>query len=222
MNVILDVILLITCSLNIIIQIPGCYALLQIYTNGDDNVTHLYIMSLSFSELICSSLVCVVKLLIYNGMASVCEYILAFHYAAIALVYYLSMYFITIDKLLEVLLNIRLPVYWNIEKAKKLILATWLIGFLFGISSILSVAFASFDYERTLFHFFFPILDVSFILLSIPTYFFLFLRYRATQQPPSRKTSIQSTRRKASNQSTSGKASNQSTSGKASNQSTSE
>ena len=61
-------------------------------------------------------------------------YLTAFHFTSAAMVYYLSMFYITFDKLLEVILNIRLPVYWNVEKAKVLLLVTWVAGTLFGFS----------------------------------------------------------------------------------------
>lgn len=63
-------------------------------------------------------------------MMDVYVYMAAFHFPSAALIYYLSMFYITTDKLLEVILNIWLPVYWNVEK---LVLITWTVGVVFGV-----------------------------------------------------------------------------------------
>ena len=130
----LDVVLLVISSVNIFIQVIGCRILLSLYNNsGGEKVGDLYIISLSLAELICSTFVCVEKVFFFTEMLSVYTYLTAFHFTSAAMIYYLSMFYITTDKLLEVILNIRLPVYWNIEKAKVLLLVTWIAGGLFGL-----------------------------------------------------------------------------------------
>lgn len=122
-ELILDVLLIVICSINITIQTIGCRVLLSIYYNGREKVADLYIISLSIAELICSTLVCIEKVFFFADVMVVYVYMAAFHFPAAALIYYLSMIYITADKLLEVTLNIRLPVYWNTEKAK--VLGNW-------------------------------------------------------------------------------------------------
>ena len=184
-SIILDVLLLVICSVNIIIQVFGCHILISIYKNGQDKVGDLYIISLSLAELICSSFVCVEKIFYFTDMTSVYTYLTAFHFTSAALVYYLSMFYITTDKLLEVLLNIRLPVYWNIEKAKVLLVVTWIAGGLFGFSVVLAFKFAAFNFGRVLLFYLFPTLDVAFLVLAVPTYLFLFHMFKTarTQRP---------------------------------------
>ena len=109
------------------------------------------------------------------------DYTTAFHFGALGTIYYISMFFITLHKLAEVTLNIRLPVYWNTQRAKLLVTITWLLGATFGVSIVLAFAFAQLDFNRVLFYFLFPALDVAFILLAVPTYLFLFRTFKLSR-----------------------------------------
>ena len=188
----LDIFLIVISSINIIIQVIGCKALLSIYRNGQEKVADLYIISLSTIELVCSSFVCIEYIFYFTDVMAVYVYLAAFHFSAAAFIYYLSMFYITGDKLLEVILNIRLPVYWNVEKAKVLLLFTWICGGVFGISLVLSYWFNAFDYQTMLLRYFFPILDIGFLLLAVPTYIFLFKMFRQarTKRPSGTRPSI--------------------------------
>ena len=180
-QLILDVLLIVISAINIFVQLIGLHLLLSIYHNGRDKGADLYIISLSVVELVCSSLICIEYIFYFTNEVIVYMYLTSFHFSATALIYYLSMFYITADKLLEVTLNIRLPVYWNIEKAKVLLQFTWVAGGLFGISVVVSYKFTEFDFQDVLLMYFIPIFDIGFLLLAVPTYLFLFKRFKDTR-----------------------------------------
>ena len=48
------------------------------------------------------------------------------------------MIYITLDRLLGITLNIRYPVYWNENKAKYLLIGTWVLGFISSLAHSLA------------------------------------------------------------------------------------
>jgi hypothetical protein len=184
MILILKVFLLLLLLLNSIIQSFGCYILLSIYKNGSQSVNQLYIISLSLSEILMSLLIFLAMLIEYYIDEHISHYILTISETGLVLIYYLNMFYITIDKLMEILLNIRYPVYWNEQKAKILLVVTWLVGILFSLSMMFAFRFAKFDYHHSFKMYFYPTVDFTFLAIAFPTYGFLFHKFKNSRNRP--------------------------------------
>ena len=82
-QLILDILLIVISAINIFVQLIGLHLLLSIYHNGRDKGADLYIISLSFAELVCSTLICIEyftnEVIVYMCLTS-------FHFSATALI----------------------------------------------------------------------------------------------------------------------------------------
>ena len=101
-----------------------------------------------------------------------------------AIIFHLSMVLITVDRLLVILLNIKYPVYWSEDKAKKLLLALWTLSGVITIVVALCQKYADFEWENYFFTYFFPIIEFFFIGLALATYLFIFKKFRIARIVP--------------------------------------
>ena len=72
-------------------------------------------------------------------------------FAGISIVYYLDMIYLTIDKFLQILLNIKYHLYWNETKAKWLLAVTWLFAGLLVIILALLHHYDNHGWEEIIF-----------------------------------------------------------------------
>ena len=95
--------------------------------------------------------------------------------------FFLTMMYITVDRLLDIYLNIRYEVYWNPHRAAILIKTTWTIGVLVSIGSIV---IHEWNWEDTVFEICYPVLEIGFVVLALFTYTFIFRKFKAGRKPP--------------------------------------
>ena len=111
----------------------------------------------------------------------------------IVLIYHFNMIYITVNKLIEILLHIRYPVYWNERKAKYLLIVTWVIGIF--LSTIVTIAYKlrNFHYDQVFSLYFYPTIDFIFLTLTFTIYGLIFHKFKQTRQCPSQHGSRNST-----------------------------
>ena len=101
----------------------------------------------------------------------------------IMFLYYASMLFTVIDKFLEIFLNLKYPLYFNVNKATYIISATWLIGIVLCVTVIVSEHL--FGYINHLHRkYFFVSFDILFIIISISCYSYIFVKYTQSRTNP--------------------------------------
>ena len=88
-------------------------------------------------------------------------------FAGISIVYYLDMIYLTVDKFLEIMLNIKYPLYRNKTKAKYLLLLTWLLALAIALTLAIVSTNTSYDWEEHIFKYCFPILNFLFLHLKM-------------------------------------------------------
>lgn len=181
--------------INIFLHGTGIYLLNILRKREESNIQNLLILNLSVTELSMNAfeLIRTVFLLLkkYN-LASfttmqIEEYLSIVMYFGISIVFYLDMSFITLDRLLNILLAIRYRIYCTEERAKYLLYVTWTIG---GILSItISVVYHYFGiyWEEVLYKFVYPILGFAFLLLAIVTYIYIFKAYNKSESVASQR-----------------------------------
>jgi hypothetical protein len=199
MSLILNIIIFILININLILHSIGIYALINVYKNGVQTVEQLYIINLSLVELATQLLDFIRHLpnfLTFSDNASstvqeVQYYLKIVLFTGVCPVYYLSMNYITINKLIEVILNIRYSVYWNEGKAKILLKITWCISIIVCIGFSLSYRFYKYQFEDVFYKYVYPMFNFGFIIMATFTYSFIFYQFKQTRLPPSRYNSNQ-------------------------------
>ena len=194
MGVVIEVFLLVFNILNVIIHSLASYLLICLYQNGDQNVQQLYLINLSVSEALANFLGIFTSSLTESiafseSTASIVEevqsYIWIIVYTMIYLLYYMSMIYITTDRLLDILLNLKYPVYCDEFKAKCLLITTWILGIILCLVVVLLHTFKDWDCEDAFFKYFYPTVDFLFLIIAMFTYVFIFKKYMRAQEAPS-------------------------------------
>ena len=98
--------------------------------------------------------------------------------------YFLTMIYLTFDKLLDIYLNIRYHLFWNERRTKKLIVVTWCITLTSAILVSVAYHFTGFNDHETLDLYVYPTLDVIFLFIASLTYVFIFHKYKKSRIPP--------------------------------------
>ena len=106
------------------------------------------------------------------------HYLLIINFTGVWSVIYLSMVGITVDRLLNILLHLRYPMYFNISKSKRLATFTWIIGIIICSCVSLTYKYCMFHWENFFFLYVYPIIDLVFIILGMLTYALIFQKYR--------------------------------------------
>ena len=186
MNIILSYILLSLNLVNVLLHMLGAYLLISMYPTCRRSLQQIYLINLSISECLTNFLeVCRIishlipfkdnHLKIVNGIR---YYTLIVSFTGISVVYYLVMIYLTLDRLMDIVLNIKYPVYWSEEKAKYLLITTWLFGLFSCVTVCICYQLFNFNWEDAFFKYFYPPIEFAFIILALTTYGFIFHKYR--------------------------------------------
>jgi len=112
------------------------------------------------------------------------EYVLIISFTGISVVYYLDMIYITIDKMMDIVLNIKYPVYWNEQKAKNLLICTWLFASVICVTVVSLHISIQFDWKTIFFKYVYTTVGIAFVILAFITYSFIFHKFKQSQTPP--------------------------------------
>lgn len=189
----LNIILICLVLTNIFLHSIGITVLNKLERDGGGEVQNIYIKSLSLAELSLNIVVLLDRLLpllvrdpeVAELVLEIDYYLCIISFTGIALVYYLFMFCITWDKVLEVYLNIKYTIYWNERKAKRLVRLTWVVGLSMSIGFCFAHAFADYRFEFIFALYIFPTLNFLFIIAAVLTYSYIFYKYRQTRSHPS-------------------------------------
>ena len=189
MSLVIYVTLLSIAFINIIIHSIGLYLLQCLHKSNEEDVQYIYIINLSAVEIFGNVLWFLVDLLNLikvfipptSLMIKAHAYLSFVICTVFLLVYYLSMVFIAIDKLLEIWLNIKYPLYWNAKKAKYLITGTWILGCFFCFSIIIAYNFGGFKYQIPFVKYVYPTFDLLCIFIVVTCFSYIFHIYKKAQ-----------------------------------------
>lgn len=177
---------------NVLLHSIGIYLLVKIQQRNSGNIQTVYVINLSVCEAIMNFLELLrripsfftIRADVESTISVVNEYIHIVMFTGISFVFYWVMIFLTLDRLLDILLNIRYPIYWNETKTKNLLGGTWFLGVMLCVTVSMLYYSIGFDWEDAFFKYFYPAISIGFIGLAIVTYGFIFKRYRRTRTNP--------------------------------------
>lgn len=191
------IVMLVFILLNIIFHSIGCFLLVRLYKNGRQNVQQIYLINLSITHALGNVFQLVSRVLLIVSFPVISEkpvcdfqyFLINAMFTLFTFSYYMSMIYLTIDKALDILLNIKYPLYWNEKKAKHLVYATWVFGVILCLSVFFLYTFLELSFESVadvFFLYFYPTFDFSFILLAVVCYSFLFHKYKEARMAPAK------------------------------------
>ena len=105
-------------------------------------------------------------------------------FTGVSLVYYCVMIYLTLDRLWDVLLNIKYHLYWQELRVKCLLTLTWVVGVGLSITISLFHRYTEYNWEEAFFKYFYPTLEFLFVVVAVITYSIIFNRYRQTRCAP--------------------------------------
>ena len=180
-----------------ILHTLGGYLLIYQYHNGSQDSQQLFLINLAISEGVANLLQFLINPI--SDMFSmsikvafvtnkVQYYIKTLRGYGFVTVYFLTMIYLTLDRLFDILLNIRYPLYWNEKNTRKLLTITWAMS----ISTAITVSIVDWVYEigshEILDIYIYPTFDIVFTIIAVLTYGFIFHKYKQTRAPPTHAT----------------------------------
>lgn len=178
---------------NVILHVIGAYLLLTLYDMTLYKIHFVYLINLSVCEALMNCIEFFRVLLdfipqsyqVLINSEEIRHYVLIIQFTGISVVYYLVMFYITLDRLLQIKLNIRYPLFWNEFNAITLMKITWAISmFVICLSTLLCYIVYHFDWQNVFFKYFYLTIELSFILFAFFTYGTIFKEYIEKQTLP--------------------------------------
>lgn len=147
---------------------------------------HIFLLNLSIAEFLFNFIEALRVLLFYTNIESrlietIRHYLLIINFTAIWIQVCVALFGMTIDRLMNITLALRYPIFWNNDKSKICLLIGWCISGCIGVSVSIAYHLRSFLWEKVFFLYVYPIIDASFILLTIVTYVLIYRKYKESQ-----------------------------------------
>ena len=159
MKVVFKIVQVIIHTLNVIVHSIGSYALITLYRTSRQKTQRIYLINLSICEGLYNVLEAaraIHKLITYTNHVNpfvhkIMQYVNIISYTGMTIGCYFAMTYITVDRLLHTILNLKYPLYWNETKAKYHMIATSIFGFILCLSVSLIFSFTGFDWNSIFF-----------------------------------------------------------------------
>ena len=114
-------VIVILALINIILHIIGLYLLRCLNVDGRTDIQHIYISSLSVIEIfssICFCLKIVLNASVKGNESDIIEmHVNIVFFTFSSFIIYMNIFYVAIDKVMQVVWNIKYPVYWSLRKA---------------------------------------------------------------------------------------------------------
>ena len=201
MYAVFGIIHLILVLANIFFHCTGIYLLILLKYNVEGKIHLIYLLSVCCSELISSIISLSTLLLTVIKVPDVAvRKEIEYHFIVVKstlllIVYFLTMVVILIDKLLEIMLHITYPVYWNERKAKILIITMWMFGGFLYLSSILVYHIIGFNVIPYFPKYIMLPGNIAYLIFAVISYAYIFYNFNKSRMSPyqGRRTNIAET-----------------------------
>ena len=193
MRVIAAIILSLIRLVNIVLHSGGCFLLITQYRNGVDTPQQLFLINLSFTELlqnITTFFMTPIHKMVdvsdisFHDIDVFQEYLVIVIETTIWFMYYVSMTLITVDRLLAICLNLKYPVYCSVRKAKRALLSSWVFSVTLFVVVVVLYSLDITDYYPYIWYVYITF-DFAFVILAMVCYIFIFRQFSKTREQPS-------------------------------------
>lgn len=145
-NFIFQVIILAVNILNVLLHSFGMVLLVYVCQTEDNHVQQLFLINLAMSEVVNNSFYILTSPLLARVLSETFQLHVALAVEPLKWIYYTSMLFVALDRLLASLLPLTYPIHCDRDKIKYLLLFTWLVGLVLSLSfSILALSAYPYD-----------------------------------------------------------------------------
>lgn len=149
---------------------------------------HIFLLNLSIAEGL-FNLFEVIRIILYclnssetRTIQTIRQYLLIVNFTAIWVQVWIVLFGMTIDRLLNIILELKYPTYWDKSKSKNYLLIGWCVSGCIGVSIATAWHLSAFPWERIFFLYVYPIIDTAFIVLAITTYALIYKKYKDSQK----------------------------------------
>ena len=166
-----DILIIVMATVGLIFHGVGFYLLLCLNSIKSNESQTIFLLNLSFCELLHLVLALVSTLLVkFASYVREGFYLYCINSTAAATAYYLLMIFMTLDRFFELYLNVKYPVYWSVGSTKILMAAIWCISTVIGIIFIILHHYNLVQFMVVTALYMFPPMSLLFLLIAGVTY----------------------------------------------------
>ena len=181
-------------SINIALHGFGLYLLVTLYKQGEKSSQRLYLLNLSFAELlqnffslVIHSLRLTYKLHPSRVLGRTITFLIYVINTGVGYQYFASMFLLLGDRLLCTLLGLRYPIYWNFRKTITTITCTWVCNVLVSVAASLHVYVSKkqviYGEVNKIMSFYVPTtLFATFLIFSIFSYSVMFYKFLSSRR----------------------------------------
>lgn len=190
MYLVFVIILIFLALLNIVLHCIGVYLLAsnRKNVNYSRRIQVIYLLNMSCIELI-SSILCLLGLVLKiidlpdATTAKKIENNLLILKCTLLFAYFLTMVLVLTDKVLQIMMNITYPVFWDDRKADLVVKLIWSISMLVG-----TIVFIVHHVNNVHFHLYFPFIilpaNIIYIVMAFAAYTYIFIKFSNAKQSP--------------------------------------
>jgi len=159
-------------ALYFLIKYRRCYA---------NKSQFIHLLNLSLCELTFVTFGLISLLLTVSRYSESSYRVEAIQYSTIIIVYFLAMIYMTVDRFLEVRLNIFYPLYWKACYTKILLCATWSVCVLLSVTIALMELPDRAKFLEIIFLYVYTPFEFLFLVLSVAIYTYIFIKLKKNQ-----------------------------------------
>ena len=189
-------IIIIICAFTILLHLIGMYLLICVRHSAMNGDQRLFLFHLSLSEF-CLTFMEMLRRIIYifinSENSAITEYMNIIKFSSAAMVFYVIMIFVTVDRFVHLHLGFKYPLYWYERKTKRLLTVTWIVFVLLTIVLTVLHMYQLIDYRKLFYIYIWPVTEVVFLAVAFGTYgYAVILVYRSSSDKCSLRCSIHS------------------------------
>lgn len=165
-----------TSCVPILLHIVGLVLLQRTRCAYSNKSQWVLLLNLSFAELLFVSFGFTTAMLDMISMETLSFQVLVFHYIGVTLAYFFVIIFITIERFMEVYLNIKYPVYWTVVGTRNVLSVMWFLCITFSLAALLYPDFHEESLNRVCYLFLFPAVELMFLVIGLFVYGYVLVK----------------------------------------------
>ena len=171
-------------SLNVLLHSLGCFLLWKTYKWNQITTQKLIVFHLSVAEgLFCLSILVFTALGYFPNYGESWTYLRSICFMMYFVIYF-TMLFMTLDRLMAVVLSFKYQLYWRVGRTKKMLAIIWFVGFTLGVCTWIILNHTSIDTSIVLLTAFIYcqlVTSILFVVIALSTYAIIFWTYRKSR-----------------------------------------
>lgn len=140
---------------------------------------YVFLVNMSVAELVFVVLGLLMYVTSVTGYERISFKFTILQYIGGTLAYFSVMIFITLDRFLEVYLNIKYSLYWSWRYTRNLMVAIWFMSIALSVVGLVYPGLDKQQLYRLCYQYMFPLIEFCFILIAVLVYGYVFVKLRS-------------------------------------------